>query len=328
MGERLKIMPKHLHHILDDFLLLTNPKPLAPKQREIFETTSDVVGVPLKAAKIEHGDCLEYFGIEVDASQMQARLPPDKIAVCVQAIKAILSKGSVIQEKLASLVGMLNFACKVVRPGRAFLRRMYSYLYSVPKATSNIHLDVHLSGDLKMWLVFLANYNGVAIIHEPKWVTSKTLHCYTDAAKQHGFGIVFGDQWAFGEFPREWKEKDIFCLEAFPVMLVFHMFHDQLENKKLLIHTDNGALVSTLRTQSCGNPLTMVFVRDLVLAALKYNIIFDAVHIPGKLNTLADTLSRLKVEKFWEEANKLGIYMRAQPTQVPSRLLPGNYSLQ
>jgi hypothetical protein len=42
----------------------------------------------------------------------------------------------------------------------------------------------------------------------------------------------------------------------------------------------------------------MIFVRRLVLACLKFNILFRAKHVPGAKNTLADALSRLQVSKF------------------------------
>ena len=42
----------------------------------------------------------------------------------------------------------------------------------------------------------------------------------------------------------------------------------------------------------------MVFVRRLVLACLKFNILFRARHVPGVKNILADSLSRLQVSKF------------------------------
>lgn len=319
---------KVIHHILDDFLLMTKPAQLAPAQRGIFTSiTSVYLGIPLKIPKSDFGFELEFVGVDLDTVRMQARLPQDKVRKCTEAINEILIKGFVFQEDLASLIGMLNFACRVVRPGRAFLRRMYDFLYSVPKPTSRIHMNALLSADLHMWLEFLFSYNGVTVIHEDRWVTSQTIHTYTDASKTHGYGLVYGSKWAYGEFPPAWKKEDIFCLEAYPVMLVFNIFCKQLANKKLVIHTDNSALVTTLNKQTCRDPLTMVFVRDLVLVALRHNIVFYALHIEGKLNTLADRLSRLQVDKFWEMAKERGRYMEPEPLQIPCHLLPGNYAL-
>jgi hypothetical protein len=42
----------------------------------------------------------------------------------------------------------------------------------------------------------------------------------------------------------------------------------------------------------------MFLVRTLVLLALKFNILFSAKHLPGKVNIYSDALSRLQVSKF------------------------------
>ena len=42
----------------------------------------------------------------------------------------------------------------------------------------------------------------------------------------------------------------------------------------------------------------MFLVRKLVLLALKFNILFSAKHLPGKVNNYSDALSRLQVSKF------------------------------
>ncbi len=58
------------------------------------------------------------------------------------------------------------------------------------------------------------------------------------------------------------------------------------------------ALVKIINRTTSQNPTVMIFVRQLVLACLKLNILFRAKHVPGAKNTLADALSRLQVSKF------------------------------
>ena len=57
----------------------------------------------------------------------------------------------------------------------------------------------------------------------------------------------------------------------------------------------------------------MVLVRRMVLHCLTYNIAFQAEHIPGKINTLADSLSCLQVARF----TRLAVNMEAKPTAYP-----------
>ena len=53
-----------------------------------------------------------------------------------------------------------------------------------------------------------------------------------------------------------------------------------------------------LNKHTSKEPRIMDLVRRLVLIALKYNILFTAKHLPGRVNRLSDALSRLQVSKF------------------------------
>ena len=97
----------------------------------------------------------------------------------------------------------------------------------------------------------------------------------------------------------------------------------QMANRCIVFVTDNAALVSIINQQTSKHKLVMILIRDLVLTALNYNIIFRARHIPGLNNTRADCLSRFQIARFKElspQADEL-------PTIVPEILLPKSWSL-
>jgi hypothetical protein len=60
---------------------------------------------------------LSFLGIEFDTVAMELRLPLEKLTELRQRIKLLL--GSTLRE-IQSIIGLLNFACQVVIPGRAF----------------------------------------------------------------------------------------------------------------------------------------------------------------------------------------------------------------
>ena len=64
----------------------------------------------------------------------------------------------------------------------------------------------------------------------------------------------------------------------------------------------------------------MTLVRRLVLAAMKFNVNFQASHIPGKKNIVADALSRLQMceARAADHTHKLN----QQPDPIPPHLLP------
>ncbi len=80
------------------------------------------------------------------------------------------------------------------------------------------------------------------------------------------------------------------------------MFAESLQNKKIILHTDNETLVTILNRQTSKHPQTLVLLKDIVLQAMTHNIIFRAEHIPGLQNTLAEPVSQLQVNLFMSRA--------------------------
>ena len=54
-------------------------------------------------------------------------------------------------------------------------------------------------------------------------------------------------------------------------------------------------LVDIINKSTPRDVIVMIFVRRLVLACLKFNILFRARHVAGVKNILADSLSQLQV---------------------------------
>ena len=58
------------------------------------------------------------------------------------------------------------------------------------------------------------------------------------------------------------------------------------------------AVVHIINKQSSPCPRIMHLLRLLVLECLKHNVCFRAVHVPGALNDIADSLSRFQMSRF------------------------------
>ena len=109
-------------HYLDDFLLLARPSQGGQQLDCLLATFSDL-GVPIAEEKLEGpGTAVTFLGIEVDTEAMVLRLPQRRIVELKELIGIWLGKGSCRRKELQSPAGKLQHACKVVRPGRAFLR--------------------------------------------------------------------------------------------------------------------------------------------------------------------------------------------------------------
>ena len=80
------------------------------------------------------------MGIIPDSHAMEARLPEDKIERIKTALNEFRSRRSTTLQELQSLIGTLNFACKVISPGRPFLQRMIGLTRGVKKPHHHIKL--------------------------------------------------------------------------------------------------------------------------------------------------------------------------------------------
>ena len=99
-----------------------------------FVSLCEYIGVPLAPEKTVGPDSvLQFAGIILDSVRMEARLPDDKLAKCRQLLTVFLARRSVCLKELQSLIGLLNFTCLVVVPGRAFLRRLIDLTKGVRK---------------------------------------------------------------------------------------------------------------------------------------------------------------------------------------------------
>ena len=80
--------------------------------------------------------------------------------------------------------------------------------------------------------------------------------------------------------------------------------------------------MNVINNQTSKDPTMMVLVRDLVLTLLQLNIMVHAEYINTKSNDLADSLSRLQLDRFHQLAPWAG-----EPVPIPEQYLPQNYSL-
>ena len=148
-------------HLLDDFLLIDKTFSACEHNLSQFLAMCDDLGVPMAPEKtMGPSSVLCFAGIELDTDKTEARLPEEKLRKCVALINEFLRRKKVSLKELQSLIGLLNFTCSVVIPGRTFLRRMINLTVGVNRPTHLIRLIRIVKVDLKLWLEFLTHFNG------------------------------------------------------------------------------------------------------------------------------------------------------------------------
>ena len=283
----------------------------------IFLRICEDIGVPISLEKtFGPATDLPFLGIQLDTCSMSSSLPPDKIEKFLNIIHEFLSLKVVTLHKLQSLTGMLNFACQVIEPGRAFSRRLYNLAIGLSQPYHHVKITKEVKQDLLVWDSFLTNYNGRTFFLDYIWEDNNHLHLHTDAASTIGFGAVFNNKWIVGIWEPQCLRMNITLLELYPIYLSLEIWGDQLRNKCIQLNTDNMAVVHILNNFTSKDNMIMILVRRLVLTCINKNILIRARHICGQLNVIPDLISRQQVPK----AKRLAPYLLPEPEPVPSNL--------
>lgn len=132
---------------------------------------------------------MSFAGIELDTLKVEARLPPDKLVKCRTLIEDFFGRKKVTLKEMQSLIGLLNFTCSVIVPGRTFLRRLINLTVGIRRPSYFIRLPREVKADLRIqWLEILQSYNGKSFFLDYIWLSrsSSKLHLYTDASGSLG----------------------------------------------------------------------------------------------------------------------------------------------
>lgn len=291
-------------HFCDDFLFVS---PAEAKERRSchcvvhsFDGLCDELGVPRALDKfIGPTTKLIYLGLELNSMDLTVSVPADKLAKIAEKIRSALRVQKMPLRELQSLIGSLSFVCKAIAPGRAFLRRLIDLLKGGNKPWHSVQLTKGAKEDLKMWSVFLQSFNGKSIIPEQFWREDRDIQLFTDASGSLGFGGFLKGKWFQGRWdPDILGKRSIAWMEFFPVLVSLVLWGNLLRGKRIIVRSDNEAVVAILNKQTSRCPDIMKLVRFFVLQCLKLNVGFKARHIPGKDNDIADALSRFQEERF------------------------------
>lgn len=233
---------EHLYHYLDDYIMLAPPgSSLCHAWINILDGECERLGVPIAAHKRDGPTtCLVFLGILVDTVRGELRLPADKLERLVDLLDQWGTQDHCTRKELESLIGMLCHACRVVRSGRSFLRRMIDLLHSQKRSPNSkvpIRLNAGFKADVAWWQEFIVQWNGVSFLHPPSHLP--TIHLYSDASGTWGCGAWhenswFQVQWDWCSWPRSIAEK-----ELIPIILACEAWGPRWQGHRVLCHCDN-----------------------------------------------------------------------------------------
>ena len=319
-----KFNTRGISHILDDFIFVGPPNsPECRKNLETFLKVCKEINVPIKHEKtVLPTTVISVHGVEIDTHKMEARLPADKLTALREMLKAFSKRKKCTLTELQSLVGHLNFACRVIVPGRVFKRRISRLMVGVNSPFHHIRLNRSFREDVSLWLRFLQNYNGRSVFLDEVWLSSKKLEFWSDASGQ-GAAAIFGNKWCHMLWPDWFATNNIAILELCPIVVGIELWGHLLTNRKVIFLVDNESVVEILNAQSSKDSKLLNLTRRFVLLCLRFNIVFRAKHVPGIENKVADSLSRSQ----FQVARKLQPALAPTPSYINQHQLPWNWNI-
>lgn len=103
---------------------------------------------------------IDFFGMIIDTSLFEFRLPFSKIVRLKNMIYVFLRKNKVLKKGIEKKLGLLAFTSHVMPIGCIFSRRLYLATAGLKLPFSHIRLTASLKEDLLVWARFLEEYNG------------------------------------------------------------------------------------------------------------------------------------------------------------------------
>ena len=177
-----------IHHYLNDFVVAGPPdSEICLKHLHMLERECRIFGVPLAPEKREGpSSTITFLGITINTYKSELRLPANKLERLLQMTSEWLTSCSCTRRELELLIGVLQHACKVIRPGWTFLRLAIALLCVAKQPRHHIRINKEFCSDLMWWSVFGFHWNGAALLTKPH--TANLFIVTSDASGSWGWG--------------------------------------------------------------------------------------------------------------------------------------------
>ncbi|XP_065126277.1 uncharacterized protein [Paramisgurnus dabryanus] len=309
----------HVVHLLDDFLIISPPDNLPAAHLSTVQGVFQKLGIPLAQEKTASPDTsIEFLGIILDSKKFQASLPKEKIVRIISVASNLLDNPSCSKRKLLSVLGYFNFAMRIIPQGRPFISHLISLSTTVNTLKGLISLDEPCLNELSLWVRFLKQWNGISFFYESMISHPTDIQLYTDATPSIGFGGYYRGRWFASTWPNQLSDlpetlSSSVLFELYPIVVAAFLWGKEWTSTSIVIHCDSQAAVQCINKGRSHSLTLMPLLRRLIWTAACDQFLISATYIPGRNNTIADSLSRFAFQKFRQLAPEADLH----PTPVP-----------
>ena len=238
---------------------------------------------------------IQFLGFTLDSQSMTISLPDDKKAEIIKECTTLIGAQSPHIRYVARVIGKLIATFPAVQYGPLYYRSLErDKIYALRANRGHFDRVMQLSGkakqELRWWI------NNIRKSYSPIQRKKPQIELRTDASGS-GWGATnlhtnIGGRWDKTELVRA-RNNEINYLEILAAGLGLKAFCADRHDSHVLIRTDNTTAVAYLnnmggiKSKDCHDIATEIWEW-----CANRNIWITADHLPGRLNTVADCMSR------------------------------------
>ncbi|KAL8602813.1 hypothetical protein ACOMHN_061047 [Nucella lapillus] len=297
----------------DDWLILAETQELCQLHVLHLRNLCLCLGFLLNEEKCDltHSQTFNCLGMKFNTTTMLVSPAPKRVLRLHELLSGLYRQNSTPVRSLYSLLGTRESLSNLVPLGRSRKRPFQRALRS-RWSQARDGWDVHIT--LGPWLQeSTRDWTNSSILQDgvPIAPPLQDLSLYTDASNC-GWGAHMGPLHAQGLWNPDQAHWHINALEMEAVRWALVTFQDQVLNKSIRLFTDNTTVACYINKQGGARSSTLSLMAESLLQWCYHrNIALHAIHIAGKLNILADALSRskavLSTEWTQQSASRCGV---------------------
>ena len=235
-----------------------------------------------------------YAGIRFLTHIGIVRVPEERVNKILVLLFRVLQVQFITAREFLSMLGSLNAAADLVQLGRLHMRPLQFHLLANWKPhRDSLVQPIPISHSCRVAIKWWMN-PSIYVAGIPLVIPAPDFHLFSDAshsswgAHLEPLGLEVQGLWDVAS-----QDLHINNLELRAVFLALQHFQSHIYNSCVMVASDNSSVVAYLKKQrGAHSPSLCMLVWELLYWCHHRNIHIQVGHIPGKLNVLADSLSR------------------------------------
>ena len=282
-----------IHQYLDDWLIRAPTKESCHQGTQSLLSLCQDLGwvVNLQKSELEPKQVFKFVGYQYDLSHGLVKPTQNRWESILQKVHSIMASQECRVRNFMSLTGLLTTTEKQVPLGRLRMRPIQWHLKRHWRVPESLEKEIPVPSSLHPHLVWWTKETNV-LLGQPLHPLHHAIQIFTDASKE-GWGAHLGDFTARDAWSVPESHLHINFLELKAVLLALKRFQHLVQEKVVLVATDNTTVVAYINKDGGmrSGSLCALLWRLLCWCNLR-QIVLKARHIPGCLNVIADKLSR------------------------------------